>query len=110
MSAIIIATGAPFGVMTTNAVSRLIALNSTLPRIQSAVAVAEAGYEGTPGTEFEAGQEPPNNFGVQADPTAPGKQGQAYAYAVGQLNQAWETFWTAAAPYIDQLDSGAQSL
>jgi hypothetical protein len=122
MASTIIANTSPytFGQMTNQTVSRVISLNTQLTRLQEAIATASSGYEGTPGTEFEvrgnsnmvmpsslaAGQ---NLFGVLASDT-PGEQGQAYSYAVGQLHAAWQTFWTAAAPYIEQLDNGTQGL
>jgi hypothetical protein len=36
----------------------------------------------------------------------PGVKGSDYAYAIGQLANAWATFWTAALPSIGQIDNG----
>jgi hypothetical protein len=122
MASTIIANIAPytFGQMTNQAVARLVSLNTQLARLQEAIATASSGYEGAPGTEFEIrgnsnmvlptgslaiGQ---NLFGVLASSVA-GEQGQSYSYAVGQLYAAWQTFWAAAAPYIEQLDNGAST-
>jgi hypothetical protein len=106
----------PFGMQTNQCIARIISLNTNLARLQEAVATASSGYEGTAGTEFEVGgptnvnpagmmQYGQNLFGVQASST-PGEQGQAYSYAIGQLYTAWQTFWAAAQPYVEQLDNG----
>jgi len=52
----------------------------------------------------------PNLFGVVADSANPGAKGTDYSYAMNQLNAAWQTFWTAAAPYVEQLDNGTPSM
>ena len=115
MATLIISQSASFGQMTNSIVSRLVGLNSSMPRLQEAIATASSGYEGVPGTEFEIGNPGtngmpgPNLFGVQADPATPGKNGTAYSYAVGQLQQQWATFWAAAADYISALDNGGQT-
>lgn len=115
MSTLIIApnaSGAAFGTMTNQTVSRLIALQSTLERLHSAIATASSGFEGTPGTEFEMGTAidgVPNLFQVQPSET-PGEQGAAYSYAMGRLHEEWATFWTAAEPFIEQLDNGTFSM
>lgn len=112
MATLVISNGASFGQATNSIVQRMVGLNSSMPRLQEAIATASSGYEGVAGTEFEIGntgdnQPPgPNLFGVQADPDNPGKNGQAYSYAVGQLQTEWMKFWTAAAPYINALDNG----
>jgi hypothetical protein len=114
MAALIIPSTTPFGGMTNQTTSRLLSLNTTLERLKDAIATASAGYEGTPGTEFEAAPlgnygPPlvlPNNFGVQANPDALGKNGTDYAYAIGVLTEAWATFWAAAEASIAQLDNG----
>src|SRR5580765_4388377 len=114
MAAIIIPNGTTFGGMTNQAVSRLVSLNSTMLRLQEAIATASAGFEGTAGTQFEApspgaGGMPvvaQNNFGIAPDPETPGKQGTDYAYAVGRLQEQWATFWAAAEPFVAQLDNG----
>jgi hypothetical protein len=116
MTTTIVSANAPytFGQLTNQNVARLLSLNTALTRLHEAIATASSGYTGEPGTEFEIGN--PNNggpfppvaqnlFGVQASAT-PGEQGQAYSYAIGQLFSTWETFWAAAAPYIEQLDNG----
>jgi hypothetical protein len=36
--------------------------------------------------------------------------GQMTNQAVNQLNAAWQMFWTAARPYIEQLDNGTYSM
>jgi hypothetical protein len=116
MTAVVISNMTTFGSMTNNAVGRLLSLNTTLERLKDAVATASSGYEGTPGTEFEAVSGVPgptsggNNFGVQPDPAEAGKQGTDYAYALNQLTAQWATFWTAAQPYIEQLDNGTQGM
>ena len=112
MATLVISQGASFGQMTNSIVQRMVSLNSSLPRLQEGIATASSGYTGLPGTEFEIGNTAPsipygpNLFGVQADPDNPGKNGQAYAYAVGQLQIEWQKFWTAAAAYINALDNG----
>lgn len=111
MAAIIIPNGTTFGGMTNQMVSRIVSLNSTLLRLQEAIATASAGFEGTPGTQFEAASGgmmpmPQNNFGIAPDPDNPGKQGTDYAYAVGRLNESWAAFWTVAEPFVAQLDNG----
>lgn len=118
MAALIIAPNAPsatFGTMTNQTVSRLIALQSTLERLQSAIATASSGYDGTPGTEFESGSGAigsiPNQNLFQVTPSeTPGEQGSAYSYAMGRLHDEWVTFWTAAEPFIEQLDNGTFSM
>jgi len=107
-----------FGAMTTQTVSRLIATHTQIGRLRDAIATASSGYEGTPGTEFEAPQQggmmgsfPATNlFGVQPDPAEPGRNGTDYAYAVNSLEAAWQTFWSAAEPFIEQLDNGGASM
>ena len=112
MATLVISQGASFGQMTNSIIQRMSSLNSSMPRLQEAIATASSGYDGVPGTEFEIGNTAanippgPNLFGVQADPDNPGKNGQAYAYAVGQLQTEWMKFWTAASPYIQALDNG----
>ena len=71
-------------------------------RLKDAVATAASGYDGVPGTEYEGDG---TNFGVVPG-TAPGEKGADYAYAINTLATAWETFWTAAQPSIEQLDNG----
>jgi hypothetical protein len=98
--------------MTNQSVAKLISLQTSMERLNDAIATASSGYAGTPGTEFEAGPPgaaAPNLFGVQPS-EVPGEQGQAYSYAVMQLFQQWQTFWTAAQPYIEQLDNGTYSM
>lgn len=106
MTATVISNAAPFGAATNGMVAGLFAVSEAIARLKAAVATAESGFDGTPGTEFEDG----SNFGVAADPNAPGAKGTDYAYAVGQLANAWETFWTAAKPYIEQLDNGVRNV
>jgi hypothetical protein len=101
MTATIISNTPPFGALTNKTVANLRAVNDAVVRLQEAVATAASGYEGTPGTEYEND----SNFGVQPSDT-PGEQGSAYAYAIGQLEAAWLTFWEAAAPSIAQIDNG----
>ncbi|HXJ74502.1 MAG TPA: hypothetical protein VNM37_16745 [Candidatus Dormibacteraeota bacterium] len=119
MTATIISTQGnyTFGAMTNQTISRIIATNTQMLRLKEAIATASSGYTGEPGTEFEAPASgnlgPPTNatnlFGVVPSDT-PGEQGQAYSYAVGALHDAWAAFWTAAAPYIEQLDNGGTSM
>jgi len=110
MAAIVISNSAPFGAMTNQMISRLVSLNSTIPRLDEAATTASAGYEGVPGTQFETSVGlnggMPNNFGVAPDPANPGQKGSDYRYAVDTLAQAWATFWTAAQGSIEQLDNG----
>jgi hypothetical protein len=98
-----------FGMMTNQAISRMIALNTTMARLNEAVATAASGFDGVAGTEYEIGPVP-NTFGVQPDPAAPGTKGQDYSYAIGQLATAWQAFWATAAPYIEQLDNGTPGM
>lgn len=111
-----------YGQMTNQAIGRLISLRATMERLKDAIATASAGYTGIDGTQFEIGNPPDstgpspasiglnqNLFGVQASAT-PGEQGSAYRYAMDSLNTAWDAFWTAAAPYIEQLDNGQNTM
>jgi hypothetical protein len=101
-----------FGVMTNRLVSGLISADTAMRRLNEAIATASSGFTGTDGTQFEIGNTGAdavtnqNLFGVQADPAAPGTKGKDYSYAINQLDVAWETFWAAARPYIEQLDNG----
>lgn len=107
----------PYGQMTNQAIGRLISLNTTLERLADAIATASSNYEGVTGTEFEirGGAAPMNTtniptlFGVVQSNT-PGEQGAAYRYAVESIHQHWVTFWTAAQPFVEQLDNGAPSM
>jgi hypothetical protein len=118
MTATIISTGGnyTFGSMTTQTVSRLIATHTQIGRLRDAIATASSGYAGTPGTQFETpsggmpGAQGTNLFGVVPDPTEPGRNGTDYAYAVNSLEAAWAAFWTAAEPFIEQLDNGGTSM
>lgn len=114
MTAIIISTTGnyTFGNMTLQAVSRLMAANGQMTRLQDAITTASADYVGTPGTEFEApmgtstpGGTPTNLFGVMPSAT-PGERGSAYAAAATGMCDAWVAFWEAAAPFLEQLDNG----
>jgi len=116
MAAIIIPNSTSFGAMTNQMVGRLASLDSTVKRLSEGIATASAGYEGVPGTQFEApsasglmtpvsGQ---NNFGIVPSGT-PGEQGESYRYAVDALKAQWDTFWAAAQPYIAALDNGQGS-
>ena len=105
-----------FGMMTNRLIGGLISAGTSINRLQEAIATASSGYEGTPGTEFEipgsnmmGGLQVSNLFGVVAS-TVPGEQGQAYAYAVGQLHAAWQSFWATAQPYVEQLDNGQMTM
>lgn len=118
MTAIIIASNTmayPFGAQTNQAVSRLVGLQTQMQRLGEAIQTASAGFDGTPGTQFEVGNVDPANivanlFGVQAEVANPGKQGQAYSYAMARLYEEWNKFWAAAEPFIQQLDNGQVSL
>jgi hypothetical protein len=116
MVALVIPTSTTFGQMTNSVVSRLAGLNTTVLRLNEAVATASAGFTGTPGTEFEAasgGMGMPyqqNNFGVQPDSATPGANGAAYADAVTGLAAQWEAFWALAAPFIKTLDNGQAAM
>lgn len=99
-----------FGNMTNRMVSSLINGNTLIERLLGAIATASAGYDGTPGTQFETDNtlgSDPNLFGVLASDT-PGEQGEAYAYAVGRLHELWTAFWAEASVYVEQLDNGTQ--
>lgn len=103
----------PFGTQTNQAIGRLIALNSTLMRLQDAISNASSGYEGTAGTQFETPPEegqPANLFGVVQDPNNPGAQGAAYRYAMESIQAAWVQFWQAARDNIEALDNGQMSM
>jgi hypothetical protein len=104
MTATVISNAAPFGAMTNNLVGGLFSADEVIARLNAAVATAASGFEGTAGTEYEDG----TNFGVAADPASPGTKGNDYAYAIGELNTAWTTFWTAAKAYVEQLDNGVR--
>ena len=106
MTALVISNAAPFGSATNQMVAGLYATGEAITRLQSAAAVAASGYGDTPGTEYEDG----TNFGIAADPTQPGKNGQDYAYALDQLHNAWVAFWEVAKPYAQQLDNGVRVL
>lgn len=92
-----------FGSLTTNMVAALYNVNSTLPRLQAAIANAATGFSGTAGTEYEG-----NNtlFGIVPDPNNAGAQGEAYASAMVTITNAWDTFWQAASGAINTLDNG----
>lgn len=105
MTATVISNVAPFGAMTNNLTAGLYSADEVMSRLNAAVATAASGYEGVPGSEYEDG----TNFGVAADPATPGQKGQDYAYAIGELNTAWATFWTAAKAYVEQLDNGVRN-
>jgi hypothetical protein len=106
MTATVISNAAPFGALTNDTVAALFEVGEALARLNAAVATAASGFNGTPGTEYEDG----TNFGVAADVAEPGVKGSDYAYAVGQLSTAWDTFWTTAKPYIEQLDNGVRGV
>jgi hypothetical protein len=117
MAALIIPNSTTFGQMTNSVVSRLAGLNTTVARLNEAVATASTGYTGVAGTEFESGgggmgmpYPGANNFGVQADATAPGANGTAYSDAVTALAAQWEAFWVLAAPIIKTLDNGQAAM
>lgn len=84
-----------------------------IPRLSEGIATASSGYEGVPGTQFEAPSGSAamlpgssNNFGIVPSDT-PGEQGESYRYAVDALKAEWDTFWGAAQPYIAALDNGS---
>jgi hypothetical protein len=116
MVALVIPTSTTFGQMTNSVVSRLAGLNTTVLRLNEAVATASAGFTGTAGTEFESGSGgmgmpyQQNNFGVMPDATTPGLNGTAYAEAVTALAAQWEAFWALASPYIKTLDNGQAAM
>lgn len=114
MAALIIPSQTSFGGMTNRTVSQLLALHTSMERLKDAMATASAGYEGVPGTQYEAANMMApgntyvqNNFGIVPDPTTPGAQGTNYEYAINTLTAAWTAFWTAAEASINQLDNGA---
>jgi hypothetical protein len=112
MASLIISTmgNYTFGALTNRMIGGMISANAAMRRLQDAITTASAGYDGTPGTQFEIVTTTPgglqnNLFGVVASDT-PGEQGATYRYAMEQLNVAWLQFWAAAQPYIEQLDNG----
>ena len=105
MTTTVISNAASFGLLTNQTIADLYTVTEAIARLKEAVAQAEAGFDGTPGTEFEDG----TLFGVAADPSAPGSKGSDYAYAVGLLSQHWDTFWSAAQGAITQLDNGVRN-
>jgi len=113
MTTIVISNSYPYGQMTNQTMGKLIAMHSTMQRLNDAIATASAGYEGEPGTQFEIpsaiGGAPPTLFGVQPSAT-PGEQGTDYRYAMDALATQWATFWAAAEPFIEQLDNGTLSI
>lgn len=117
MTATIISNMMPYtwGQQTNQVIGKIVTLQQQLGRLNEAVATASSGWQGTAGTQFEIGNTTDtagnqNLFGVQADPATPGAKGEDYSYAIGQLWAAWSTFWTAAQPYIEQLDNGIQTM
>ena len=113
----------PFGSQTSQAVAKLVGLNTQLARLGTAISTASSGYDGVAGTQYEAAPTmgPPapapaamgqgqNLFGVIPDPEQPGKEGQTYSYAMGRLSEEWGKFWEAAKPFIEQLDNGQMSM
>jgi hypothetical protein len=117
MTATIISNTPPYqwGMETNRTIGRLLNINQQLARLQEAVATASAGWTGVDGAQFEIGNTTNGNsnqnlFGVVADPETPGAKGKDYSYAIGQLQTAWATFWTAALPYIEQLDNGVVTM
>jgi hypothetical protein len=107
MTATIISNTPPFGAMTNKTVAGLHSVNEAIVRLQDAVATAAAGFDGTPGTEYEG---PETNFGVVSDPASPGTKGSDYAYAVDSLANAWRSFWTTALPFVEQIDNGVTTI
>lgn len=112
MTTTIINNGAQytFGALTNRMTSGMIQCNTQLERLNDAIATASAGYDGTPGTQFEVDPvngNDPNLFGIMASAT-PGEQGQAYSYAIGRLHDLWAAFWLEASPFIEQIDNGTQ--
>lgn len=114
MTTIVIATNGSntFGQLTNRLTAGLLQANASLERIADAIATASSGYEGVPGTEFEASTGAggsvivgPNLFGVVPSVT-PGEKGTEYSYAVGRLNELWTAFWAEAEPFVTQLDNG----
>lgn len=113
MTAIIISTQGNYtwGQLTNRMTGAMVQCNTNIERLKEAIATASAGYEGTPGTQFEISSTmstvPNNLFGVVADPDEDGKHGQDYAYAMGRLHELWGTFWEQAKPFVQQLDNGS---
>lgn len=118
MTTTIISTGPQFtfGMLTNRITGGMISANAQLERLNEAIATASAGYDGTPGTEFEVsnsmGGGNPNQsnlFGVVAS-DVPGQKGSDYSYAVGRLHELWAAFWEQAKPYVEQLDNGTSTI
>ncbi len=114
MTTTVIPNSLPYGVMTNQAISRLLSLQGGLERLNDAITTASAGYTGVAGTEFEA---TPSNtagvpfvsstnlFGITPSET-PGEQGSAYKYAMSRIHEEWVKFWAVAEPFVNQLDNG----
>jgi hypothetical protein len=107
MATIQISNNTAFGGMTNRTIASLISNQTSMERIKDAITTASSGYEGVPGTQFE---DPQGLFGITADPANPGQKGTDYSYAMSELANAWASFWTAAQPYIEQLDNGMYSM
>lgn len=104
-----------FGSMTIRMISGLIAANSSLERLKTAIATASAGTADD-GRQFEisnsnmASLPYTNLFGIVSDQTNPGQRGKDYQYAMNKLDELWGPFWEQAKPFIEQLDQGTGTM
>jgi hypothetical protein len=102
MTTTIISNTPSLGLLTNRMVAGLFTVNEAVNRINEAVSTASSGYTGTAGTEFEGDA---TLFGVVAS-DVPGAKGSDYSFAVGNLANAWATFWSAALSSIQEIDNG----
>jgi hypothetical protein len=100
MTAIVVNGSTPFGGMVNGAVGDLVAAGAAIHRANLAQAAAQSGAAEPTAAVLEGG-----NFGVVPDAT-PGQQGAAWAYALGVLDDALQTFLTAHQAQITALDNG----
>jgi hypothetical protein len=90
----------PFGQISNQIPKTIYFLDDYINRLSNAVSVAEAGYSGIAGAEFEN-----STFGVQQS-GATGAKGSDWSFAVGTLATAWATFMSGASGAINTLDNG----
>jgi len=102
MTAIVVDGSTPFGGMVNTAVDQLLTVIDDIHRANQAQAQAQSGAT-TPTAAALEGRG--NNFGVVASAT-PGEQGAAWAYALGNLDTALQSFLSANQGSITALDNG----
>lgn len=101
MSAIIVNGAAPFGAISNKAIQNLISAIDDIHRVNLAAAAAQSGAASPVAAALETG----SNFGVVASDT-PGEKGADYAYALGLLDAALQTFKSTNQGFITALDNG----